>query len=154
MNRKQYGFTLIELMIVIAIIGILAAIAIPSYQDYIRKSRRTDATVAISKIQQAEEKWRANNSKYTGTLSDLGISSSTTEGGYYTISFDGTPTANEYTILATAVSGKSQQSDTNCKVLASQTKNGIIKNTGATNLTTAKSNLALANTDPNRCWGK
>jgi len=152
MNRSQNGFTLIEMMIVVAIIGILAAIAIPNYQDYVRKSRRTDATIAISKIQQAQEKWRANNSSYTATLSDLGITN-TTEGGYYTLSLSGA-SATGYTVLATAVNGKSQQSDSNCKILAAQTSNGNIKTTGATNTAGVTTNLGQSNTDPNRCWGK
>jgi type IV pilus assembly protein PilE len=115
--QKSDGFTLIELMIVVAIIGILAAIALPSYQDYVRKSRRTDATVAISKIQQAQEKWRANNTSYTTTLSDLGATSAT-ENGYYTISLGkdgatctGTADGTKYCIKAVAVTGKSQTAD-------------------------------------------
>nr|WP_314899495.1 type IV pilin protein [uncultured Deefgea sp.] len=116
MTRSQNGFTLIEMMIVVAIIGILAAIAIPSYQDYVRKSRRTDATVAISKIQQAQEKWRANNTSYTVDVSTSGLNitplttatTATSEtltskfGGndYYKIKID-TVSATGYVITAT-----------------------------------------------------
>ncbi|WP_027468883.1 type IV pilin protein [Deefgea rivuli] len=143
MTRRQNGFTLIEMMIVVAIIGILAAIAIPNYQDYVRKSRRTDATVTISKIQQAQEKWRANNTSYTATLSDLGITSSTTENGYYTISIakdgasscTGTPDGTTYCVKAVAVTGKSQTSDkagaTSCSTLYMHILNGNATGTPA-----------------------
>lgn len=58
--RRVAGFTLIELMIVIVIVGILAAIAYPSYQNSVRKSRRADAHAAISALQQGQERLRGN----------------------------------------------------------------------------------------------
>lgn len=144
MKHYRQGFTLIELMIVVAIIGILAAIAMPSYDSYIKKSRRTDATVAISKIQQAQEKYRANNTTYADTLAKLGITSATTENGYYTISLGlnggaactGTPTGTEYCIKAAAVTTKSQNNDTGCTTLSMGILNG-----NATSL-------------PSNCWSK
>ncbi len=55
------GFTLIELMIVVAIIGILATIAYPSYQDQVRKSRRASAMIAVEEVAQAQERNRSLN---------------------------------------------------------------------------------------------
>jgi len=60
MNFKQKGFTLIELMIVIAVIGILAAIALPAYQDYVTRAKRADAKAGLLSVQLAQEKHRAN----------------------------------------------------------------------------------------------
>lgn len=113
--RQQTGFTLIELMIVVSIVGILAAIVYPSYIDSLRKSRRTDGKDAMLRVQLEEEKYRANNPTYTSTLSDLNLTSAT-EAGYYTISLTAASTTG-YTVRATAVAGGAQASDTACTPL-------------------------------------
>ncbi len=105
-TRSDLGFTLIELMIVVAVIGILAAIATPNYQQYVKKSRRTDAQGAMLDLQQKQEKWRINNPSY-GALSDIG---GAPPNSYYTFSVSGN-TATAYTITATANSGGSQATD-------------------------------------------
>jgi type IV pilus assembly protein PilE len=105
------GFTLIELMIVVAIAAIVAAVAMPSYQSYVQKSRRSDAMVALSGLQLAEEKYRASSTNY-GTLAQVGVSG-TSSGGYYTITVTN-PTATGYTLAASAVTTLSQNSDTSC----------------------------------------
>ncbi len=109
MKRGWAGFTLIELMIVVAIVGILAAIAYPSYTDSVRKGRRAEATTALYGIQLAQEKWRANKPTY-GTLANVWGGVTTTENGYYTLAITGN-NATEYSATATAVTGKSQVND-------------------------------------------
>lgn len=106
---RQAGFTLLELMFVLAIVGILAAIAYPTYNDSVRKSRRADGMQALRALQLAQERWRASNPSYTGDLTSLGLGSTTT-GGWYTLAVSGA-TATGYTATATAVSGKSQTAD-------------------------------------------
>lgn len=81
---KQRGFTLIELMIVVVVIGILVAIAYPSYTSFVQKSRRGDAIASLADFRIEQEKWRANNVSYTTAAADLGLSSSSQD-GYYVI---------------------------------------------------------------------
>ena len=66
MRTKLRGFTLIELMIAVAIVGILAAIAIPSYFEYIEKGKRAEAQGALVTFANAMEQWRLQNGSYCG----------------------------------------------------------------------------------------
>jgi len=112
----EKGFTLIELMIVIAVIAILVTIALPSYQTYMQQARRTEAKAAILDVQLAEEKWRTNNATYTTDLSasglDLTTSFNATNLPNYTIAVT-TPTApaTNYTVVATIRAGSDQVGD-------------------------------------------
>jgi len=114
MNYKQQGFTLLELMIVIIVIAILASIAIPAYSDYVTRARRADAKNALTLIQIAEEKWRANNVSY-GSLAQIGVSAVSPD-GYYSLSVTTTAAsgATQSTYTATATPTGSQAGDTEC----------------------------------------
>lgn len=116
-SRKHFytGFTVVELVIVIAVIAILAAVVLPTYQNAIRKSRRMDARIALSTIAQLMERYSTQNNSYVGaTLASSGQPpvigtlpySNLSENGIYSISI-GTPTANEFTILATPIGDQS-----------------------------------------------
>jgi type IV pilus assembly protein PilE len=104
-SRHTRGFTLIELMIVVAVIGILASIAYPSYVQYVMQARRVEAQALLQEIQLLQEKWRANNIAY-GSLVNLGWSK-TLPHYAFTVS---NATGSTYTLTATA-SG-AQASDT------------------------------------------
>lgn len=156
--RAHRGFTLIELMIVIAVVGLLAGVALPSFLDSVRKGRRSEAVSEIAKVQQAEERWRSNNTTYnsadvSSAATGLGVVSGataavnyTTPGGYYSISINAAAaTGTSYKILATALG--SQASDSNCKYMQVEMSSGTL--TYASGSTSSVANGAALNS---ACW--
>ena len=77
-RRHNQGFTLMELMIAVVIVGIITAIALPAYQAQLMRARRTDAKTALLDLASREEKYFAINNQYTTLASLLGYSSSAT----------------------------------------------------------------------------
>ena len=151
-TRRRHGFTLIEIMIAVVIVAILAAIALPSFLDSVRKSRRSEAFAALSALQQAQERWRGSTAEYAAdaqlTLAmnaiprGLGIAR-TTLNGYYTLLLSGV-NASDYTATATGQGG--QANDGTCKILAVRVLGGNIS---------YGSGVAAADwTDPGRCWAR
>jgi type IV pilus assembly protein PilE len=115
--RAQRGFTLIELMIVVMVIAILAAIAIPNYLEQTRKGRRAEAARAIGEYQLAMERWRAENPSYancSGSGCGSGTYPSTPTSDYYTMT-PGTATPTAYSITA---SPKGKQAGDRCADLS------------------------------------
>lgn len=114
-SGKSAGFTLVELMVVVAIIAILTLVAFPAYQDQMRKTRRSDAKVALTELANLQEKFFANNQRYTATIvgsAGLNYEQFSPE-DYYQLS--GTASSNTtYTLTATAVPTGPQGSDANC----------------------------------------
>lgn len=100
--KKQFGFTLIELMITVVIIGILAAIAVPSYQSYMLKGRRASAQSHLMDIAQRQQQYLLDARSYAATLSALNMTTPSDVSAYYAITIaaaaDTPPT---FTITAT-----------------------------------------------------
>lgn len=114
---SQDGFTLIELMITVAIVGILAAIAYPSYQDSVQKSRRADAISVLTQAAQHMERCFTENNTYVltncKTLAQANLNKSPQEGSdqFYTIDFSVAPSAISYTLRAQPVATGPQAND-------------------------------------------
>ncbi|WP_145006330.1 type IV pilin protein [Pseudomonas oryzihabitans] len=114
------GFTLIEVMITVAIVGILAAIAYPSYQQYVLRSHRSEGMALLSEAAARMERYYAQNSTYaTATPNRLGLTSTAnattvnSANGYYALSL-GTPTATTYSL---SVAPQNAQRNDTCGTL-------------------------------------
>lgn len=113
MPAAQRGFTLIELMITVAVVGVLAAIAYPSYQEYLLRARRAEAQSLLSEAAARQERWRAQNGSYTTTVANLRLAhGDKSEHGFYTLTMDRVAGDGGYTLTATR--SASQTADKRC----------------------------------------
>ena len=117
---KQQGFTLVELMIVIVIIGIAAMIAVPAFNNSMDKSRRTDGHTALLDLQLEMEKYRGNCALYPDDIQSGGVCadreidvSETSDEGWYDLTIV-SATGNAYQIKATAKNDGPQKNDSGC----------------------------------------
>lgn len=107
LGRRSSGFTLIEVMIVVVIIGIIASIAYPSYQEHVRKTKRADAQSALMELAQFMERYYTANGRYltsTNAAPTLPFTEAPKDGASksYDLAFAASsPTANSYTLQAT-----------------------------------------------------
>ncbi|HEY9816901.1 MAG TPA: type IV pilin protein [Candidatus Obscuribacterales bacterium] len=142
-SRRSAGFTLIELMIAVAVIGILAAIAIPSYQGYVERARVSDGQSGLMQAAQEMERCYTVNSQY---LSSCLVTDSSPDGHYDPISLVSTSggtfaDGSTFALKASAVNNVSE----GCEVLWVQS-NGL---KGSGSGTDADGNLTG---DPGECW--
>lgn len=97
-NHQNQGFTLVELLVAVAIIGILSAIAVPQYSEYVRRGKVSEATGALGELRLRAEKYYSDNRTY------VGFSSTIANARNFTYACT-TPSANEFTCTATGVTG-------------------------------------------------
>lgn len=121
MPTKQTGFTLVELMIVVAIVGILAGIGYPSYSAYIIDNNRNDAKAALYKAQLLQEQYYLDYGQYATSLvaGGSGINSNVLVGwsddsDYYTFTLDSSAGVGSYTLIATVDASSAQVADIDC----------------------------------------
>ncbi|MBB5210918.1 type IV pilin protein [Microbulbifer hydrolyticus] len=131
--KSQKGFTLIELMIVVAIIGIIAGIAYPSYMESVRKSNRADAKASLNDVAQRLQRcfttYNAYNSANCAVAESL-KNSATLDSGERLYTISATLAATTFTLKAEPVTGKSQAADTKCGSLT-LTNTGVRNASGA-----------------------
>jgi len=135
-GKPSTGFSLMELLIVIAIIGILAAVGYPSYTSYIKKTKRSDGTLALLEAVQAMERCKSTTFSYAGCT--LSAQQSISPEGHYSLALSPAPTASAFTIVATPQG--TQASDTECATIS-------INHIGA-----QTSTPGTADADDNNCW--
>ncbi|MGQ0512367.1 MAG: type IV pilin protein [Betaproteobacteria bacterium] len=100
--RRQSGFTLIELMVVVAIIAILAAVAMPAYTDYVRRGKIAEATSTLGELRLKAEKWFSDNRTYVVGAPDWRLVPGTRYFNYDC----GVPTATAYTCTAAGIANQ------------------------------------------------
>ena len=121
---KASGFTLVELCVVLAVAGVLASIAWPSYQAQLQRSRRTDAVAALTRLQFAQEKYRAHHGLYASQLGVLGgAAAPRSSEGLYDIELRGG--GDRYEARATARADTLVAHDAGCTVLSLQVRDGL-----------------------------
>jgi type IV pilus assembly protein PilE len=116
MNIK--GFTLIELMIAIAIVGILSAVAYPSYTDYVTRSNRSEAQRELLRLANLQEQLFVDSRSYTANMKELGMSADPfiTESGLYSIdaTVSGTDSSKTSFVLTATAKGTQANRDAEC----------------------------------------
>jgi len=147
MNRLK-GFSLTELMIAVVIVAVLASVAIPSYQDSVRRARRADAKTTLLEASQWMERFYTENNRYDQNLGGTAVAlptslaSSPKEGAtkYYNLSFvSGSLAQNTYTLRAVPISTTDQNND-KCKTLT-------LTNLGVKGLSGSSASV-------DDCWGR
>lgn len=147
-SQAPSGFTLVELMIVVGVASLLLAIALPAYQESTRKARRADGVAGLTRLQMAQEQFRAGSPSYAPSVPALpGSQAAFSPERHYSLSVDAA-SATGYTLTASAVAGSPQFADLKCRGLR---------------VTMAAGNLAYSSVDAsgsvdtsnaNRCWAR
>lgn len=116
-RKKSFGFTLVEVLITVAIIGILSSVAYPSYVDYVVRANRSEGLRELVRIANLQEQYYVDNRSYTALMTDLGLDADPflTENSHYSI--DATVVDDTFTLVATA-KGTQALKDTSCGTIS------------------------------------
>ncbi|MCW3881439.1 type IV pilin protein [Pseudomonas aeruginosa] len=136
MRTRQKGFTLLEMVVVVAVIGILLGIAIPSYQNYVIRSNRTEGQAVAAR----QERYYSQNPGvgYTKDVAKLGMSSANSPNNLYSLTIE-TPTSTAYTLTATPINSQTRDKSCGKLTLSQLGERGAAGKTGN-------------NTTVNDCW--
>ncbi len=109
--KKAGGFTLIEVMVTVAIVAIIASIAYPSYLDQVRKSRRAEAQSTLMNIAGKQQQMILDTRSYASTIAELNVAVPSSVSKNYTVSLNvGTATVPTFTVLATPLGSQASDS--------------------------------------------
>ncbi|CAM3838899.1 type IV pilin protein [Roseateles saccharophilus] len=148
LRRARQGFTLIELMVAVVIVGILAAVAYPAYTSFVQRGRRADAMAVLTAVVQAQERYRANNSAYASSLDALNVDASAITSNYdVSTAGVGNPASlvSGYVVTAAINASGRQKNDTVCAQMSVQLDGAKLQYL-AYDTTNADTRLA--------CWGR
>lgn len=117
--KQAGGFTVTELMIAVAIVGVLVTVALPSYQEHLRKAKRSDARITLESLAAAQELYYFRNQKYAEKFSDLtkaeeSVLTLPSDHGHYAI----TLTADDFSWSLSATPVAQQANDQQCAVFS------------------------------------
>lgn len=147
-QHSRRGFGLIELLIAMAIVGILAALAYPAYTGFVQRARRAEAQSLLTQVMQAQERYRANRSRYASALAslDAGLASQAAASPHYTVSLAGIggDFAAGYEVTATVKANSPQAGDKACWKLSARLERAQLRYLAETHTGTASSS----------CWAR
>jgi type IV pilus assembly protein PilE len=142
LQHKNHGFTLIELMIAVAVVAILASITLPSLEGHVHRARRSDVLASMVQIQAAQERFRSNNASY-GSLNEIGVAAVSAT-GHYNLSASGL-SRDGYEVLVTATGAQAR--DTACRYMKFSAQGGNMRYASGSD-----AELANAMGSNHKCW--